>query len=118
MSRSRGADDQSLLIFIQNPDGHRQHVERFGDEFRGLYAQVGLILDASQPLRARCPDPGRVMLRLAEMPDDKYVKSLSCAVGQKQHSQAGYSQKNDKGLKLENLTSAKALRHLRQNADD
>ena len=58
------------------------------------------------------------MLRLAEMPDYKYVKSLSCAVGQKQHSQAGYSQKNDKGLKLENLTSAKALRHLCQNADD
>ena len=58
------------------------------------------------------------MLRLAEMADYKYMKSLSRAVGQKQHGQAGHSQKNDKGLKLENLTSAKALRHLRQNADD
>ena len=47
-----------------------------------------------------------------------HVKPLSRAVGQKQHSQSGYSEKHNEGLKLENLTSAKALRHLRQNADD
>src|SRR4030095_13697138 len=116
--RGVGSRKRQSVLFVKQPDGDRQNIERLRDQFRRCRAQSGRIEYISHGLRPARPYFPETTLRPFKMAADNAMDPLADSIREQQHGEQCKGHEHNQCLELERVRFTGSHYHLSKNTYD